>query len=174
MTRSPPTDIRLLALDVDGVLTDGSIYVDDDGRELKRFHVRDGYAIKLWQSHELSVAIITGRSSPGVAARARQLDISLLMQGVSDKSAALDQLIQQTGIAAAHIAFLGDDWPDLPIMNRVGLPIAVADAEPEVLAAAQFITRRPGGNGAVRDAVEHILRAKNLYAPPRGELPRAV
>ena len=169
-----PADIKLLALDVDGVLTDGSIFVDDHGHEIKRFHVRDGYAIKLWQSLGFKVAIITGRSAPGVLARAKQLAIDIVMDGVSDKSAALDELVRTSGVPPHQIAFVGDDWPDLPIMTRVGLPIAVADAEPEVLKAAQFTTPRRGGNGAVRDAIEFILHAKDLYRPPVTGAPRAL
>lgn len=171
-----PDSIRLLALDVDGVLTDGSIYVDDNGQETKRFHVRDGYAIKLWQSHGHKVAWITGRSSSSVARRAEFLAIDFLKQGVSDKRLALAELIAVSGIAAAEVAFLGDDWPDLPIMAQVGYAMAVADAEPEVIRAARFVTRRPGGNGAVRDAVEHLLTAQDRYnVPPGGQpAPRAL
>jgi 3-deoxy-D-manno-octulosonate 8-phosphate phosphatase (KDO 8-P phosphatase) len=171
-----PESIRLLALDVDGVVTDGGIYVDDDGRETKRFHVRDGYAMKLWQSHGFKLAWITGRSSQSVAARAEFLGIDHLQQGVGDKRQALDSLVAATGVPAEQIAFLGDDWPDLPILRAVGYPMAVADAEPEVARAARFVTPRTGGNGAVRDAVEHLLRARKLYSPPEGgqPAPRAI
>lgn len=166
-----PASIRLLALDVDGVLTDGGIYVDDQGQETKRFHVRDGYAIKLWQSLGFKVAWITGRESESVARRARYLAIDHLQQGVSDKTRSLAELVAATGVPAEAVAFLGDDWPDLRIMQAVGYSMAVADAEPEVLAAARFVTRRNGGQGAVRDAIEHLLRAKGLYTPPGSDQP---
>lgn len=168
--------IQVLALDVDGVITDGGIYVDDAGREIKRYHVRDGYAMKLWQSHGFKVAWITGRSSPSVSERAKFLGVDHLQQGVGDKRKALAELVAALGVPPERIAFLGDDWPDLPIMAEVGHAMAVADAEPEVIRAAAFVTRRGGGNGAVRDAVAHLLRAKGLYTPPEGgqPAPRAV
>ncbi len=164
MTR--PQDITVLALDVDGVVTDGGIYVDDEGREIKRFHVRDGYAMKLWQSHGFKIAWITGRSSRSVEERAKFLAIDHLQQGVGDKRKALDALVEALGVSPEAIAFMGDDWPDLPIMGAVGYPMAVANAEPEVLRAARFISKQPGGNGAIRDAVAHLLGLNGLYQPP--------
>lgn len=156
------SDVSLLALDADGVLTDGSIFLDDDGREIKRFNVRDGFGIKLWQRMGFAAAIITSRSGRALQHRARELGINLVSQGEADKSAALTQLMDRTGLPAGHIAYLADDWPDLGVLRRVGYPMAVADAEPAVRRAASFVTSRPGGRGAVREAVEHLLTAKGL------------
>jgi 3-deoxy-D-manno-octulosonate 8-phosphate phosphatase (KDO 8-P phosphatase) len=159
---SDPSTITLLALDVDGVLTDGSILIDDDGRETKRFYIRDGFGLRLWARLGFQTAIITGRSGAALQHRAAELGISEIIQGSKDKSAALDELIARTGIALANIAFLGDDWPDLPALRRVGYPMAVADADPQVLKLAAFVTPSPGGRGAVRDAVEHLIEARGL------------
>lgn len=159
----PARQIELLVLDVDGVLTDGGIIVDSQGRELKRFDVRDGFGIKLWQRVGLHVGAITGRSCPAVAARLEYLGIKAAVQGSSDKIASLEHITRLTGVGPAQTAFLGDDWPDLAIMRHVGYAMAVADAEPCVRDAAAFVTNRPGGRGAVRDAIEHLLHAKGLY-----------
>lgn len=165
----------MLVLDADGVLTDGSITLLPNGDEALTFNVRDGFGIKLWQSLGGKVAIITGRDSPALAVRAGRLGISAVMRGVSDKDAAIDRLAEELGVGPEAMAFLGDDWPDLPAMRRVGYPMAVADAEPEVIAAAFHVTARPGGRGAIRDAVAHLLSARGLYAPPQGPgLPRAL
>jgi 3-deoxy-D-manno-octulosonate 8-phosphate phosphatase (KDO 8-P phosphatase) len=157
-----PERIELLGLDVDGVLTDGSIYLDDDGRETKRFNVRDGFGIRLWQKMGFRVAIITGRSGRAVQHRAAELGIELLTQGAADKVAAAEALAEETGLRLDQMAYLGDDWPDLRILRRVGYPMAVADANPRVLAVSAFTTTRPGGHGAAREAVEHLLHAKGL------------
>jgi 3-deoxy-D-manno-octulosonate 8-phosphate phosphatase (KDO 8-P phosphatase) len=149
-------------LDVDGVMTDGSIYVDHDGREAKRFHVRDGFAIKLWQRLGLRLAIITGRTSSAVKHRARELAIDLVVQGCPDKGAAVETMSRETGVKLENMACLADDWPELPMMCRVGYPMAVADAEPAVRRIAAFVTPRPGGQGAVRDGIEHIILKKGL------------
>ncbi len=154
--------VRLLVLDVDGVLTDGSIYLDAVGAESKRFHVRDGFGLQIWRELGFHTAIITGRNVPAVAHRARELKISHVHQGVSDKCAALDKVLASLGLTADEAAFLGDDWPDLRVMAACGYPMAVADAEEPVKQAAKFVTDRVGGNGAVRDAVEHLLAAKGL------------
>lgn len=161
-TFSSPADIRLLALDVDGVLTDGSIMLDDAGLETKRFNIRDGLGIVVLQKLNIPVAIITRRSGKVVEHRARELHIQHVVQGSRDKGAAIDELSRSTGIAPAHMAFMGDDWPDLPALEAVGLPVAVADADPRVKAAAAIVTTRPGGHGAVRELIEHILNAKGL------------
>ncbi|MFM9996017.1 MAG: KdsC family phosphatase [Phycisphaerales bacterium] len=157
-----PASITLLALDVDGVLTDGSIVIDDDGRETKRFNVRDGFGIALWRKLGFTVAIITGRKSLVVEHRARELGIDPVIQGSTDKSASLDEVLARTGIAAANAAFVGDDWPDIPAMRRVGYPIAVGDADPRVKAIARYVTTLPGGRGAVREAIEHLLTLQGL------------
>ncbi len=154
--------IRLLALDVDGVLTDGSINLDDNGVETKRFSVRDGQGLAAWVKMGFEVAIITRRSGQALQHRCRELGITRIVQGSLDKSAALDQLIKDTGIPAAQIAYVGDDWPDMPPLRRVGLPIAPADADPRVKELAAIVTTTPGGRGAVREAIEHILAAQGL------------
>ncbi|MFN0131716.1 MAG: KdsC family phosphatase [Phycisphaerales bacterium] len=154
--------IRLLILDVDGVMTDGSIVLDHDGREHKRFHVRDGFGIKLWQRLGFTVAIITGRSGEALRHRAAELAITHVIQGSSDKAASLADLLASLQLAPAHAAFLGDDWPDLAPLRLVAYPMAVADADPHVLALARYVTRAAGGHGAVREAVEHLIASKGL------------
>lgn len=164
---SDPKGIELIILDVDGVLTDGSINIDDDGRETKRFHVRDGYAMKMWMRLGFKLAIITGRSGEALTHRLASLGVpgDMVIQGSRDKGADLDTLIARTGIDETRIACMGDDWPDLPMIARVGYPIAPGDGEPEVLGRCAFITRRAGGHAAVREAIAHLLSAKGLYEP---------
>lgn len=163
----PAAGVRLLVLDVDGVMTDGSIMLDDRGVETKRFNVRDGFAIKLWQKLGFTCAIITGRSGSAAKHRAIELGIEHLVQGSSHKGRALQELLRELGLEATQAAFLGDDWPDLPAMRVAGYPMAVADAEPDVRAIARFVTTRPGGRGAVREAVEHLLSAAGLMERAR-------
>jgi 3-deoxy-D-manno-octulosonate 8-phosphate phosphatase (KDO 8-P phosphatase) len=151
-----------LVLDVDGVLTDGSIYLDDLGHETKRFHVRDGFGIKLWQRLGFEVAIITGRTGRALKHRARELGVRNLVQGSQDKWAALSSLLKKLRLAPAQAACIGDDWPELAVMRRIGFPIAVADAQAPVRAAAAWVTSRPGGHGAVREAIEHLIKSKGL------------
>ncbi len=158
-----PTDIRLLVLDVDGVLTDGGIVLDARGEEAKRFHVRDGTGLRVWMRLGGSVALITGRRGGAVAARARELEIEHLIQGSRDKGAALEELLERVGVDADKAAAIGDDLPDLPLLRRAGYPMAVADAAPEVQAAARFVTSLPGGHGAVREAIEHLLRSAGRW-----------
>ncbi len=155
-------DIKLLALDVDGVLTDGSIFLDDNGVETKRFSVRDGQGLAAWIKMGFEAAIITRRSGHALQHRCRELGITRIVQGCQDKSAALDQLIADTNIPASKIAYIGDDWPDMPPLRRVGFPIAPADADPRVQMLAALITTAPGGRGAVREAIEHILASQGL------------
>lgn len=159
--------IRLLALDVDGVLTDGSIMLDDLDVETKRFNVRDGQGLAAWIKLGYDVAVITRRSGQALQHRCRELGITRIVQGSHDKSHALDQLLTDTRLKPEQIAYIGDDWPDLPVLRRVGLPITVADADERVAAACLLRTTRPGGRGAVREAIEHILSAQ-------GTLERAV
>ncbi len=159
--------IHLLVLDVDGVMTDGSIMLDDRGVETKRYHVRDGFAIKLWQRLGFQVAIITGRSGQSIEHRAKELGIVHLVQASKDKGAELSALLARLDRRADEAAFLGDDWPDLPAMARVKYPMAVGDAHPDVLSRARFVAPSPGGRGAVRDAVEHILERKGLLDQAR-------
>lgn len=154
--------VELLALDVDGVLTDGSILIDDLGHETKRFNVRDGFGMKLWQRMGFGLAVITGRTGRVVQHRMAELGVEHVFQGAGDKPAALLQVIERTGVAAERIAYIGDDWPDLAVLRRVGYPMAVGDAAAEVRRAAAYVTERPGGRGAVREAVEHLLESKGL------------
>ncbi|MEX2219669.1 MAG: HAD hydrolase family protein [Phycisphaerales bacterium] len=156
--------IELLALDVDGVMTDGSIMLDDQGVEIKRFNSRDGFGIILWQRMGFRTAIITGRVGEVVKARARELKIAHVIQGTADKSASLDDLCRAAEVAPERVAYIGDDWPDLPVLRRVGFPVAVADALPAVRAAAAMVTKAPGGHGAVREVVDHLLEARGLMA----------
>ncbi len=160
---SPLVPIRLLVLDVDGVLTDGGISIDDLGRETKRFHVRDGAGIHMWLKLGLEVAIITGRNGMVVHHRARELGIAHVVSGSKDKGAAFLELCTKLQIAPKEAAMLGDDLPDLCVMRECGFAIAVNDASAEVLAAAQMVTKACGGNGAVREVIEHLLRAQNRW-----------
>ena len=155
--------IRLLVLDVDGVLTDGRIVYDDSGGESKRFHVRDGTGIRLWLSMGRPVAVITARESEIVSRRMTELGVTQVRQGVADKGAAVGAIMEQADVTGEQSCYIGDDLADLVAMRRVGLPIAVADAAVEVRRAARWITRTPGGHGAVREVVEWILRRQNLW-----------
>jgi 3-deoxy-D-manno-octulosonate 8-phosphate phosphatase (KDO 8-P phosphatase) len=152
--------IRLLVLDVDGVLTDGRLYLSPVGEELKVFHVRDGSGLVAVQRAGIAVAIISGRDSAAVTRRAAELGIRHVRQGVADKGAALDQLLAELGVDAAATACVGDDTPDLPMLRRAGLAIGVADAHPALLAAAHWVTPSNGGQGAVREACDLLLSAR--------------
>lgn len=168
MSTPDPAAVRLLVLDVDGVLTDGSINIDDDGRETKRFHVRDGFAMKLWVRQGLHLAVITGRSGAALRHRLGSLGVpeEMVIQGSRDKAADLATIMERCGVDAAQAACMGDDWPDLPMMRIVGYPMCPADAEPEVIGACVHTTHRAGGHGCVREAVAHLLGARGAYAPP--------
>lgn len=157
-------NVELLVLDVDGVLTDGSIVYADDGRELKRFHVRDGTGLKLWHAAGKRTAVISGRHSPVVERRAAELGVEFVVQGAERKLPALRQVLAATGLAPAQCAAVGDDLPDLPLLNHCGAAVAVADACPEVRAAADYVTRAAGGQGAVREAIEWLLTAQGRWA----------
>ena len=157
-----PAEIDLLVMDVDGVLTPGEIIYDGEGRELKRFDVRDGFGLKLWHAAGFSSAIITGRGGPVVSRRAEELGIAHQMHHTTDKGAAMRRLAETTGVPTARMAYIGDDWPDLPAMRLAGLPAAPADASGPVRAAAAWVAGRPGGRGAVRQLIEHLLGGKGL------------
>lgn len=160
---SDAADVELLCLDVDGVLTDGSIFIDAAGGELKRFHVRDGLAIRAWigQAHQL--AVITGRGCDALRRRTDELGIEIVMEGVADKGRALSELLDKLGIPASRTAFMGDDLPDLPAFELCGYAMAPADAESIVLEKANWVSERRGGAGAVRDGIEHLLRARGTW-----------
>jgi 3-deoxy-D-manno-octulosonate 8-phosphate phosphatase (KDO 8-P phosphatase) len=155
--------VRLLLLDVDGVLTDGSIVYTDNRVELKRFHVRDGSGLKLWRLAGNRAAILSGRSSPAVETRAAELGIAPVLQGRDDKRAALADVLAAAGVGPDEVCAVGDDLPDLPVMLRCGMAVAVADAAPEVRAAAHYVTAAPGGRGAVREAVEWLLKLQGKW-----------
>lgn len=158
-----PTSIKLLIFDVDGVLTDGSILIDDHGVESKRFHVRDGFAIKAAMAVGLKVGVLTGRSTRAVTLRMLDLGVNLFIQGVQDKAIGFETLCQQAGVEPHEAAYLGDDLIDLPAMLRCGYPMAVTDAVSEVRSEAKYVTQGRGGRAAVREAVEHILKAQGRW-----------
>jgi 3-deoxy-D-manno-octulosonate 8-phosphate phosphatase (KDO 8-P phosphatase) len=176
-TSQPPATllatIQLLLLDCDGVLTDGGVTWSEDGIEQKTFHIRDGLGIKLWQQAGGQVGIVTGRSSRVVEWRARELGIDFVRQGVGDKLAVVADLVAAAGLGWEAVAYVGDDLPDLPVVSRVGLGVAVADACPELRAAAGLVTSLPGGQGAVRELIERLLKARGgweeLIASYRGD-----
>lgn len=152
--------VRLLALDVDGVLTDGRLLYGPDGESLKAFHARDGLGLKLLRDAGIEVAIISGRRSPPLERRLAELGIEHVFLGREDKTRALDALLEATGLEASAVAYAGDDLPDVPVLARVGLPITVADATDEAKAAAVWITDKPGGTGAVREICDALLDAQ--------------
>jgi len=155
--------IRMLILDVDGVMTDGSIVMDGHGDEWKAFNVRDGHGIKLLQRAGIQIAIITGRSSKVVAARADDLGIEFVIQGCLNKAEGLSNLQQQSGIAAEHCAMMGDDVLDLPPMYPCGLSLAPADAHQAVLSYVDWVADSDGGRGAIRQAAEGIILAVGAW-----------
>lgn len=156
--------VRLLILDVDGTLTDGGIYLNDEDELFKPFFARDGLALRLWQQQTgHALAIITGRSSTIVQKRAQELGIEDVWMGHLDKRAAYASLKTKYGVSDAAVAYIGDDLVDLPILCQVGFPIAVSDAVDEVRQVAQLITEHAGGRGAVREAIEFLLKAQGLW-----------
>lgn len=150
--------IRLLLLDVDGVMTDGRIVYDDHGNETKAFDVKDGHGLKLLQRAGIRVGIITGRQSPVVDRRAAELGIDLVYQGAKDKLVPFREILHKTGLTADQIAYVGDDLPDVPILRRVGFAATVADALAEVKPHVHYVTRHPGGRGAVREICDLLLK----------------
>jgi 3-deoxy-D-manno-octulosonate 8-phosphate phosphatase (KDO 8-P phosphatase) len=152
--------IELLILDVDGVLTDGRLYFGARGEALKVFHVRDGHGIKLLMHAGVHVAAVSGRRSAAVGARMRELGVTRVVQGCSDKVAALQRIARRLRVPVLNCACLVDDTPDLPLMSAVGLAAAVADAHPLVRTAAHWVARTAGGRGAVRELCDEILRAR--------------
>lgn len=153
-------DIRLLVLDVDGVLTDGRLHISANGEEFKVFHVRDGSGIVALVKAGIEVAILSGRDSAAVQRRADELGIRHVRQGVADKGAALDELLRALGMSAAETACVGDDTPDVPVLSRARLAVAVADAHPAAAAVAHLVTQAKGGHGAVRELCDLLLEAR--------------
>ncbi len=152
--------VALLSLDVDGVLTDGGLYYAEDGTELRRFNVKDGMGLKRLRASGVEVAILTASTTPAIRHRADRLGIVHCHLGATDKLTVLETLGRDLGVGLDRIAHMGDDLNDLPILTRVGCPLTVADAVPEVIEAACFVTRRGGGQGAVRELCDLIVTAR--------------
>ena len=157
------SQIKLLLMDCDGVLTDGRIWILETGEDQKAFNTRDGLGLELLHRAGLQSGIISGRRSSAVERRAKELKIAFLLQGCENKIAAFDEIIAAAGVKNSEVAFIGDDLNDIPLLRRSGLAVAVADAAEETKRAAHVITRTPGGSGAVREAVELILKAQNRW-----------
>lgn len=155
--------IRWIISDVDGVMTDGGIFYDGSGNELKKFHVRDGLGIKLWKLTGGHFGILTARESQAVQRRGTELNVDFLSQGQENKWEQAKQFLQQQGVDLSEVCYVGDDLTDIPVLEQVGLAACVADAAEEVLSVCQLITDRPGGYGAVREVVERILQAQNRW-----------
>jgi 3-deoxy-D-manno-octulosonate 8-phosphate phosphatase (KDO 8-P phosphatase) len=157
------SDIKLLVLDVDGVLTDGSIIVNADGSESKAFSTLDGHGIRMAKRAGLKVALLSGRSCLPVEHRAKQLNIDHCLQDCHDKLPALKDLLAKMGLQPDEVAFVGDDLPDLPVIRYVGFAAAVANADEKVKEKAHFVTDRKGGSGAVREVIDYILKETGLW-----------
>jgi len=154
----------MLVFDVDGVLTDGSLFFGDDGQEYKAFNSRDGHGIKMLRAAGVEAGIITGRSSQVVLHRMRNLGITRIHQGADDKLAAFEAMLVAEGLTAGQIAYMGDDIVDLPVLRRCGLAVTVPNAPAEVLARCHYITRAGAGQGAAREVCELIMRAQGTWA----------
>ena len=155
--------IELILCDVDGIMTDGGIIYDNQGIEIKRFHVRDGLGIKLWRRAGYEFGILTARNSHIVKVRAAELGLEIVRQGFEKKLPTALEVIEQQGVTTEQVAYIGDDLTDLPVMRRVGVAITAADASAEVREMAAFATKAVGGKGVVREAIESILKAKNRW-----------
>jgi len=155
--------VKLLLLDVDGVLTEGGVTWTNEGIEQKTFHIRDGLGIRLWQRAGGRTGIVTGRASRVVQLRAEELGIGIVRQGVEDKLETTGAILAECGVSWEQTAFVGDDLPDLAVMMRCGVGVAVANAAAEVIEAAAIVTRLPGGQGAVREVIEQLLKARGSW-----------
>jgi len=158
ITMANLADIQILALDVDGVLTDGTLIINTDGSESKFFNVLDGHGIRMWQRAGLKVAFLSGRSSEVTKYRAEQLGVDYCVQDCFEKLPALKKMLEKLGLSARQVAYIGDDLLDLPPIRYVGFGVAVANAVDEVKQHADYVTTRRGGNGAVREVIEYILK----------------
>ena len=156
-------NVKLVILDIDGVMTDGRIIIDDHGVEQRNFNIKDGLGVVALQMSGIEVAIITSKKSGSVRHRAEELKIKRFHEGIKKKTEPYEQMLAEIGIGDAEVAYAGDDLVDLSLMKRVGLPIAVADAVAEVRAAASWVTPSKGGHGAVREAAEMILKAQGKW-----------
>lgn len=155
--------IRLVIFDVDGVLTDGRIFITDGGDEMKAFHTRDGHGMKLLKYAGLETAIISGRTARCVEVRAKNLDIGMLYQGVEDKGAVFEELLERLRLTPEQAAYIGDDIIDLPVMRRCGFAACVPEAPAAVREHAHYVCKLPGGHGAVREWCEMILHAQGKF-----------
>ncbi len=155
----------MILSDVDGVLTDGTIEIDHLGNESKRFSTLDGFGIRVWRKTGYAIGLITGRRSECVLHRAKDLGIEIVRLGTFEKRQAVEEIAREQRLSLEEIAFIGDDFPDLPAIRAVGLGVTVPDAPEELRVAADYITQRPGGRGAVRDLIERILRLQNRWNP---------
>lgn len=155
--------IELILCDVDGVLTDGGLLYDNQGIEIKKFHIRDGLGIRLWQKAGFKFGVLTARNSHIVKVRSAELNIEIVRQGFEDKLPAAKEIIAELGLSPEQACHIGDDLTDLSVMQHVGVGIAVADAVDEVRDSAGYVTNTPGGRGAVREAIEFMLKSKNRW-----------
>lgn len=155
--------IKLLLLDVDGIMTDGRIIYDNNGGETKAFDVKDGHGLKLIQRAGIRVGIITGRQSAIVARRAEELGIEILYQGAKDKLLPFKEILQKHSLDPSEVAYMGDDVVDLPVMKKVGFSATVADAVEDIKPFVDYVTERPGGRGAVREVCDYLLKSAGLW-----------
>lgn len=155
--------INCIVSDVDGVMTDGGIVYDNNGMETKRFHVKDGLAVKLWMKSGFGFGILTSRCSEIVQRRSEELGVKSIRQGATDKLAESTELFESLGVSAQQVCYIGDDLPDLPVMKTVGLAVSPADASSDVREQSHWILRSRGGEGAVRELVERLLKAKHRW-----------
>jgi len=155
--------IRLLILDVDGVLTDGRIIMNDNGQEIKHFDVKDGHGIKIMMRHGIDVVFLTGRRSEVVEHRARDLGVGEVHQGIWNKVEAFEEILRRRNLDRDHVAYVGDDVVDIALLKRVGFSVAVADASEDVKKTADYVTKKSGGRGAVREVCEIILKAQEKW-----------
>lgn len=161
--RANLADIQMLVLDVDGVLTDGTLTIDGDGSESKSFSVLDGHGIRLWRRAGLKVTFLSGRAAEATRMRAKQLDVEYVLEDCHYKLDALEKFLGDVNLSPAQVAYVGDDLPDLPAIRHVGFGVAVANAVDEVKQHADFVTTRPGGGGAVREVIEYILKSTGRW-----------
>ncbi len=152
--------IKLLICDIDGIFSDGSVYMSNSGEEIKAFNTKDGFGIKALMNSGVDVAVITGRSSKIVEQRMASLGVKYVYQGMETKTIGYEQLCKDLNVSAEQVAFIGDDFPDLPVMNKVGLSVSVIDGHPYVKECADYVTVTPGGKGAVRELTDLIIMAQ--------------
>lgn len=152
------SEIKMLITDVDGVLTDGTIIIGGDGTESKKFNLLDGHGIKMWHRAGLATAFISGRDTPATSIRASQLNVNYVFQGCKKKLPAFEELLEKAGLSENQVAYIGDDLMDLPLVKRAGLGVAVAGSASELKDAADYVTTAQGGDGAVREVIEYILK----------------